>query len=116
MQRLQQRRDFLAAAKSPSWSTPGAVLQARARDDIMPPRIGFTVTKKIGNAVTRNRVKRRLREAARLALPDVVRSGFDYVLIGRQTTAARPFEALKQDLVAALTRLHRAPHERDRQG
>lgn len=112
MQRIRQRRDFLAAAKSPSWGTPGVVVQMRQRDDALPARIGFTVTKKIGNAVGRNRVKRRLREAARLTFPGLIREGCDYVLIGRLGTAERPFGALRQDLTTALTKLHRGPYQR----
>ncbi len=66
-----------------------------------------TATKKIGNAVVRNRVKRRLREIARLKLQDLARPGHDYVLIGRATTAARSFSELENDLNSALKRLHR---------
>lgn len=88
---------------------PGLVLQVRDRKDGLPPRIGFTTTKKLGNAVIRNRTKRRLREAARLGLGGFALCGFDYVLIGRAATAARPFAALRQDLIAAVGRLHPAP-------
>ncbi len=79
----------------------------RVRDDADAARIGFTVTKKLGNAVTRNRIKRRLRAAASQALPNLVHDGHDYVLIGRQGTIARDFGALKGDLTSALQRFHR---------
>ena len=70
-------------------------------------RVGFTCTKKVGNAVARNRAKRRLREAARMVLPEHGRDGWDYVLIGRaEATAARPFEDLKHDLISELKKLH----------
>jgi len=70
-------------------------------------RIGFTCSKKVGSAVARNRAKRRLREIARLALPQGGRPGWDYVLIGRAgVTATRPFDDLLSDLRAALSRLH----------
>ena len=87
---------------------PGVVMQVRNRGDDAPARIGFTATKKIGNAVVRNRTKRRLREAARLTIWTQALPGHDYVLIGRAITAERPFDALRQDLIAAITRLHGA--------
>ena len=69
--------------------------------------IGYTCSKKVGNAVARNRAKRRLREVARLILPSHGRDGWDYVLIGRaQKTAARDFEDLQADLILALEKLH----------
>jgi ribonuclease P protein component len=67
-------------------------------------RVGFTVTKKVGNAVERNRIKRRLRAAAREILPAQARCGYDFVLIGRKGTLTRPFADLKSDLVQALGR------------
>ena len=81
---------------------PGLVLQALARGDDGPARLGFTVTKKIGNAVARNRTRRRLKEAARLALAGRAPQGVDLVLIGRAATAARDFAALQDDVRRAL--------------
>ncbi len=80
----------------------GLVLQALAREDTGPTRLGFTVTRKVGNAVVRNRTRRRLKEAARLLLAPAPPAGVDLVLIGRDTTRARPFVALQDDLRRAL--------------
>jgi ribonuclease P protein component len=106
MQRLKRRQDFVAAAKALSAPMPGMIVQIRNRDDAGTARIGFTCTKKLGNAVMRNRIKRRLKEAARLSLPEIVRPGFDYVIIGRGAAENRPFEVLKSDLISAMKRLH----------
>jgi len=70
-------------------------------------RLGLTVTKKIGNAVTRNRVRRRLRAVARAVLPVAGQAGYDYVLIARQGTWERSFEELKADLEKALKVVHK---------
>ena len=103
--RLKKRAEFLrVAAKGKKAPRPGLVLQAMPRQDDQPARLGFTVTKKVGNAVVRNRTRRRLKEAARLLLREQPVTGVDLVLIGRDGTRARPFEALRQDLVKALKR------------
>lgn len=115
--RMKLRRDFLQAARAARQGTPGFMLQARRRGAApgdpeagTPVRVGFTCSKKVGNSVARNRAKRRLREAARLVLPDAGRQGWDYVLIGRaESTAARDFEKMQADLRWALGRVHAAP-------
>lgn len=109
MERLKRRQDFVAAAKGVYAAMPGLVLQARDRQDGAAPRVGFTCTKRLGNAVVRNRIKRRLREVARLRLDSLARSGHDYVLIGREPALARDFADLEKDLISALKRLHRSP-------
>lgn len=102
IQRLKRRAEFLRAAKSGKRAArPGLVLQALPSGGA-GLRVGFTVTKKVGNAVQRNRAKRRLREAARLTLPGLAISGHDLVLIGRDGTAKRPFAQLVDDLKGAL--------------
>ena len=112
IERLKRRADFLAAARANSVATTGVVVQARDRKDEGPVRVGFTVTKKLGKAVVRNRIKRRLKEAARLALPDEAQRGHDYVLVGRAAGLKRPFSGLQNDIATALKRLHPPPISR----
>ena len=103
--RLKRRAEFLrVASRGRKAAVHGLVLQALARGDDGPARIGFTVTKKVGNAVIRNRTRRRLKEAARLLLRESPVSGVDLVVIGRDTTRARPFLDLIDDLRRALVK------------
>jgi ribonuclease P protein component len=115
MERLKRRQDFVAAARAKYCAMPGMVVQARDRKDDAAPRVGFTATKKLGNAVVRNRVKRRLRELARQHLSAVALPGHDYVLIGRQPAFGRAYADLEKDFTSALKRLHhpRRPGEKD---
>jgi ribonuclease P protein component len=107
MERMKRRADFLAAAAGAKAAAAAFTVQARARHDQGPPRVGFTVSKKVGNAVERNRVRRRLREAVRLSAEARMRAGHDYVLIGRRAALGLPFERLIAELDGALDRLHR---------
>ncbi len=101
--RLKRRAEFLrVASKGRKAATHGLVLQALNREDQGPLRLGFTVTKKIGNAVVRNRTRRRLKEAARLELADQQVTGADLVLIGREATRGREFLQLRDDIRRAL--------------
>jgi ribonuclease P protein component len=103
--RLKRRAEFLRiAAKGRKAAMPGVVLQALLRDEGMA-RLGFTVTKKVGNAVTRNRTRRRLKEAARLVLAASPVSGVDLVLIGREATRIRGFIDLQEDVRRALAKV-----------
>jgi ribonuclease P protein component len=106
--RLPNRQDFLRVQAGRRCAMPGFVLQAApAPADIDRPavRVGFTVSRKVGNAVQRNRVRRRLREIVRQVIPAQARPDLDYVLVGRQAALKRDFDDLRQDLVAALKRL-----------
>lgn len=106
IQRLTKRPEFLACAQAPSCARGAVVIQARPRDDDRPlVRAGFTATKRIGGAVQRNRAKRRMREAAKLLLPDLGRPGFDYVFIARGGVTTRPWVRLLDDMKSALIRL-----------
>jgi len=106
MQRLTRRTDFLAAAKGLRASYGAFVVQARQRAEDGPARIGFTVSRQVGNAVERNRVRRRLREMVRLSQGGGMHDGHDYVLIGRRAALAVPFRQMRRELDGALGRIH----------
>lgn len=107
MERVKQRSDFLAAAAGAKAPGLALILQARERNDAGPPRVGFTVSRKVGTAVERNRVRRRLREIVRLSAAGRLHSGKDYVLIGRRAALDLPFDRLCADFLGALARVHR---------
>ncbi|HEY6916852.1 MAG TPA: ribonuclease P protein component [Allosphingosinicella sp.] len=103
---LRRRADFLAANKALRAPMPGFVLLVRPRDDgDSAMRLGITVTKKIGNAVVRNRMKRRFRALAREILPEAGIAGADHVLIGRAGGIERDYAALRAELTKALQKL-----------
>ena len=108
--KLKRRAEFLrVAGKGRKTPSSGVVLQALKRDDDGPARLGFTVTKKVGNAVIRNRTRRRLREAARAVLKVEDVRGVDLVLIGRDSTRGRDFRLLIEDVRRALVKLGALP-------
>ncbi|MEM9319854.1 MAG: ribonuclease P protein component [Pseudomonadota bacterium] len=109
LQTLTKRADFLAASRALRAPCPAFLLQARdRRDGTSVTRIGYTCSKKVGNAVTRNRAKRRLRALAQAVLPSAARPGWDYVLVGRAAeTVTRPMDQMHRDLQRALEKLHR---------
>ena len=106
---LKNRPDFLRAAQARRQGTGGFLLQGRARgDDAAVVRVGFTASKKIGNAVARNRAKRRLRAVARAIMATAARPGWDYVLVAKpQATITRDYTDLLADLHSALRSVHK---------
>ena len=109
IQTLRNRPDFLRAASARKQGTGCFMVQARARgDDSALVRVGYTASKKIGNAVLRNRAKRRLRALVREVLPGMAQAGWDYVLVARpDATVSRDFAEMKRDLITALRSVHR---------
>jgi ribonuclease P protein component len=107
---MKTRADFLRAQKGRRQPMSGLTLEvcptppAHSRKAAL--RIGFTASRKVGNAVARNRAKRRLRALAAEILPVSGREGLDYVLIARTVTLVRPFAALAADLTKALRAAH----------
>jgi ribonuclease P protein component len=114
---IRQRRDFLAANQGRRVPSAGFVLLVRQREDGSDTmRAGYTVTKRIGNSVIRNRLKRRLREIVLHTLPAHGHPGADHVLIGREAGLTRDFAVLRADLEKALAKAHlpAKPKETDR--
>jgi ribonuclease P protein component len=107
MDRLRQRADFIAVANGARMSGPAFVLQARTRDDAGPVRVGFTVTKKVGTATERNRIRRRLRELVKRVDDVSLRPHNDYVLVGRRAALDRGFDLMIDDLRSTLDRIAR---------
>jgi ribonuclease P protein component len=104
MDRLRQRADFLAVANGARANSPAFILQSRRRDDSGPIRIGFTVTKKNGNAPERNRIRRRLRELVKRLDPVSMQPHHDYVLVGRRDALSRNFATMLDDLRRAIAK------------
>lgn len=126
---LKRRSEFLRIRGGRRWSSPAFVIEMKAREagkdaesaaasdtgagSAAPARFGFTATKKLGNAVVRNRIRRRLKEAVRIVAPGRAKDGCDYVVIARDAAASQPFADMERDLIAALGRLDR-PSSNDR--
>lgn len=103
---IKKRSDYLAANRGKRYATPGFVLLVRDRRDDSPAiRLGITITKKVGNAVIRNRMRRRFRALAQEMLADKGKAGADHILIGRDSGIERDFGALRADMVKALGKL-----------
>ena len=106
LDRLKNRSEFLRAARGIRRVTPGLTLEICENPGGTTVRVGFTASRKVGNAVVRNRAKRRLRAAAAAVLSEAGQPGTDYVLVARPGTAGRPFESLKSDLAQAVAAAH----------
>ncbi len=103
---IKKRVDFLAANRGKRFATPGFVLLVHPRrDDDRSIRLGITITKKVGNAVIRNRMRRRFRELAREMLAEMGLAGADHILIGRNDGIERDFAVLREDMQRALKKL-----------
>jgi ribonuclease P protein component len=120
---LRKRSEFLRVRGGRRWSTPAFLLEAKPRPSVAPlvdgptvdevsptgqPRFGFTVTKKMGNAVIRNRIRRRLRAAVTELAPACADPTYDYVVLARKPALDRPFADLRDDMRTAFERIHRA--------
>ncbi|MEZ5758398.1 MAG: ribonuclease P protein component [Emcibacteraceae bacterium] len=112
---LKKRSDFLRVAETrKKWISPAIILQvAKQKDNVSDKiRVGYTASKKVGNAVLRNRAKRRMREAAQLVMSENGVKNHDYVLIARKEITERPYIELIRDLKWSLKRLHVEPDDK----
>lgn len=108
---LRTRAEFLSVRGGGRWAGPAFVLEGKARATSGPhpgPRFGFTITKRLGSAVVRNRIRRRLREALRTEAMFAAQAGIDYVIVARQAALKRPFPDLVADFRQGFTKVHRA--------
>ena len=116
LQTLKKRAEYLRVRGGSRWSTGSATLEGKPRHDPndagTPPRFGFTVTKKMGGAVVRNSIRRRLKAAITAIMATHARPGFDYVLIARPAALTQSFAALKKDLEDAFHRVHHPRREK----
>ena len=107
---LKKRQEFLRVRGGRRWSTPGFLLEAKRRESYRDcnagPRFGFTVTKKMGNAVVRNRIRRRLRAVVTGLASGLADPTFDYIILARKAALDRPFKQLRADLEQGLARIH----------
>ena len=110
---IAKRSDFLAANRGTRNAKPGFVLLTRPNEG-KGKRYGITVTKKIGNAVVRNRMKRRFRELLWAALPEAGLPDHDHILIGREGGIERDFAKMSEELAAALARAAKGEGDRAR--
>jgi ribonuclease P protein component len=112
---LKKRAEYLRVRKGARCATPAFVLEAKERggEDPAPaaekPRFGFTITRQVGKAVDRNRIRRRLKAAVGGVAADHAKGDFDYVLIARRPALTTAYDALVTELVRAFGRVHRAP-------
>ena len=100
--RLLKRAEFLAVRRGEKRRGRLFLVEVLDRNDSLSPRVGYTVTKKVGNAVVRNRIRRRLREAVRTHAADDMAPGNDYVIVGRADVLTIPFGQLKAELSRRL--------------
>lgn len=110
--KLRNRAEFLKVRSGRSWRSPGLVLQARKRIETVEnngntARFGFTATKRLGGAVSRNRARRRLKETVRTLAGSYAKPGYDYVVIARKGALTRSFDELQEDLRSAFEGVHR---------
>jgi ribonuclease P protein component len=110
---LRRRPEFLRVRGGARWATPAFVLEARRRSGLAEgARFGFTVSKQVGGAVQRNRIRRRLKAAVRDVMAEQARPDYDYVLIARRPALDADFASLVADLVNALQRVHTSRTQR----